>query len=563
VKLSIPVVLAGLMGVVVPTLMVSGCGASKSSGRAKIGRLAAYDVNPVPREQVRTGGTLRWPLPEFPAQWNANQANGAKGVVLDVIRGVLPVLMPTDEKGIPHPDPDYVLGAKVTRNLPQQVVTYTLNPKATWSNGKPITYRDFAAQASALSGRDKRFQIISSTGYDQISRIERGGDDHQVVVTFARPFADWTGLFSPLYPAWTGHDPIVFNRGWLNRIPVTAGPFTLGGIDRTGKTVTLVRNPDWWGRPAKLDSIVFRAMDSGAIPGAFANGEVDVLDIGGDASAYLRAKRVDGAVVRRAGGPDWRQFTLNAARPPLSDLRVRQALALGIDRKAIAESDLKGLNWPVQTLGNHFFVNTQEGYRDNAGGLRGYDPARAGRLLDAAGWVRSGDHRAKDGRPLVLRMIVPAGVPGSRQEAELTQAMLKEIGVGVDIRSVPTDDLFDKYVSPGNFDLVPFSWLGTPFPVSSNRSVFAQPRGDRIQQNYARIGTSKIDDSMDQAIRELDPVKARRLTNEVDRMVWQQVSVLPLYQRPQLIGTRANLANFGACGFYDLAYEDIGFASRS
>jgi peptide/nickel transport system substrate-binding protein len=206
-------------------------------------------------------------------------------------------------------------------------------------------------------------------------------------------------------------------------------------------------------------------------------------------------------------------------------------------------------------------MNTQEGYHDNAGDLGGYDPVRAGRLLDAAGWTRGGDHRTKEGRSLALRMVVPSGMPGSKQEAELIQAMLEEIGVKVDIRSVPTDDLFDKYVSPGNFDIVPFSWLGTPFPVSSNRSVFARPRGDRIQQNYARIGTTKIDASMDQAIRELDPAKARRLTNEVDRMVWQQVSVLPLYQRPQLVGTRKNLANFGACGFYDLAYEDIGFTS--
>jgi glutathione transport system substrate-binding protein len=551
VKSSIPLVAV--------LLMAGACGGPDSSSRAEIAPLAAYDVNPVPRERLRTGGSLRWPLPEFPAQWNAYQANGAKGVVLDVIHGVLPVLMPTDEKGVAHPDPDYLLGAKVTRGTPEQVVTYTVNPKAVWSDGTPITYRDFAAQASALSGRDRRFQIGSSTGYDQIERVERGRDDRQAVVSFTRPFADWAGLFSPLYPAATGTDPEMFNRGWLSRIPATAGPFTLGRIDRTAKTVTIVRNPRWWGRPAKLDSIVFRAMDSSAIPGAFAGGEVDVLDIGGDAGAYALATRVKGAVVRRAGGPDWRQLTLNAARPPLSDLRVRQAIALGIDRKVIAESDLKGLNWPAVTLGNHFFVNTQEGYRDNAGELRGYDPVRAGRLLDAAGWVRRGDHRVFGGRTLVLRMVVPSGVSSGRQEAELIQAMLQEIGVGVDIRAVPADDLLDEYVSPGAFDLVPFSWLGTPFPVSANRSVFARPRAERIQQNYARIGTAEIDASMDRATGELDPRKARRLTNEADRLVWQQVSVLPLYQRPELVGTRASLANFGACGFYDLAYADIGF----
>jgi peptide/nickel transport system substrate-binding protein len=124
---------------------------------------------------------------------------------------------------------------------------------------------------------------------------------------------------------------------------------------------------------------------------------------------------------------------------------------------------------------------------------------------------------------------------------------------------VPGDDLFDKYVIPGNFDMVPFSWLGTPYPVSSNRSIFARVQGGRIQQNYARAGSSRLDRLMDQALQELDPAAARRITNEADRLVWQQAAVLPLYQRPQLVAVRSNLANFGARGFYDLSYEDIGY----
>jgi len=354
--------------------------------------------------------------------------------------------------------------------------------------------------------------------------------------------------------------PVTFNNGWVNRVPVTAGPFKFGGIDETAKTITIVRDPHWWGPPAELDSIVFRIMDVGTMPGAFANGEVDLFDIGGDAGAYAQARQVKGAAVRRAGGPDWRQLTLNTGGPMLSDPVVRQAVALGIDRSAITRSDLKGLDWPLQTLGNHFFVNSQEGYRDNAGTFGGYDPVRAGRLLDQAGWRQTaGRTRTKDGRPLRLRVVVPAGAPASRQEAELVQAMLRQIGIEVTIQAVPDDDIFDMYVIPGDFDLVPFSWLGTPYPVSSNRSIFARVQGGRIQQNYARAGSSRIDTLMDQAMHELDPVAARRLTNEADELVWQQAAVLPLYQRPQLVAVRSKLANFGARGFYDLAYEDIGF----
>jgi peptide/nickel transport system substrate-binding protein len=539
----------------VAVLLLSGCAGTDSAGQV-FGAPAAYDIDPMPREGLKTGGTLRWPVPEFPAQWNLTQANGARGAVDLVMRGVLPYLMRSDELGVSHPDPDYLTGTKATRNT----VTYTLNPKAAWSDGTPVTYRDLAAQAAALSGRDPRFQIASATGYDQIQKVVRGRDDRQAVVTFARPFADWAALFSPLYPARTDTDPAVFNRGWLNRLPETAGPFTLGAIDRTAKTITIVRDPRWWGRPAKLDAIAFRGMDAAAMPGAFANHEVDLLDIGADADAYTRVRRVKGTVMRRAGGPDWRQITFNTASPLLDDPRVRRAITLGIDRTAIAGADLKGLGWPVRVLGNHFFMNTQKGYRDNSGDLGAYDPGRARRLLDEAGWRLHGVVRAKGARTLALRLTVPSGAPAGRQEAEIIQAMLTEIGVRTEIRTVPVDDFFDRYASTGDFDLMPFSWLGNPFPVSSNQSIFALPRGGRIQQNFARAGSPQLDAQMSRAIEEPDPDKARALANAADRLVWQQASVLPLYQRPQLVACRADLANVGARGFYDLAYQDIGFS---
>ena len=53
----------------------------------------------------------------------------------------------------------------------------------------------------------------------------------------------------------------------------------------------------------------------------------------------------------------------------------------------------------------------------------------------------------------------------------------------------------------------------------------------------------------------------RELKGQADRLVWQEVNVLPLYQRPQSVGVRSTLANIGASGFFDLRYPDIGFTS--
>ncbi|WP_262402386.1 ABC transporter family substrate-binding protein [Actinomadura sp. CNU-125] len=457
-----------------------------------------------------------------------------------------------------HSVPEYLRSAEVKRTGRGQTVVYRLNPKARWSDGRAIGYRDFAAQARALSGRGSRYEIADDTGYRRIERVERGADEHVVKVVFARPYADWRRLFSPLYPAAAYADPRAFNRGWRDRLPVTAGPFTVAGVDRTGETVTLVRDPGWWGRPAKLDRIVYRAMDPAAMPGAFANGEIDLMDVGLDTGALRRVRRASGAEVRQAAGPDRRLLTFNAGGPILSDERVRRAVMLGIARETIARSDLAGLGVPVRTLGNHFYVNTQQGYRDNSGTFGRHDPARAARLLDEAGWTMRGRYRVKDGRTLALRFVVAAGQPIGTREGELARALLERIGVRVDIEPVPAEDLFGRHVTKGDFDIVPFSWLGTPFPVSSMRAVYARPREGRVQQNYSGGGTAAIDSALERALTTMGS-EVHVLVNRADRLVWQEALVLPLYQRPQLVAARADLANIGACGFHQPAYEDIGF----
>ena len=165
---------------------------------------------------------------------------------------------------------------------PKQAVTYNINPKAIWYDGTPITWEDFHWQWRARNGSNKAYQISSSTGYSDIENVARGRDDREVIVTLKNKYADWQALFYGLYPASTNKSPEIFNSGWRARPLTTAGPFKLGSIDLTAKTVTLVRNEKWWGNPAKLESIVFRAIDADAQIDALANGEIDIMDIGPD-----------------------------------------------------------------------------------------------------------------------------------------------------------------------------------------------------------------------------------------------------------------------------------------
>jgi peptide/nickel transport system substrate-binding protein len=131
---------------------------------------------------------------------------------------------------------------------------------------------------------------------------------------------------------------------------------------------------------------------------------------------------------------------------------------------------------------------------------------------------------------------------------------------------VPTSDLLAGYVTPGNFDLTVFSWLGTAFPISSSRSIYAKPKVGPdgtldVQQNYARVGSDEIDRLFDQATAEFDRDKAIEIGNQIDALIWEEVHSVTLYQRPDIVATKVALANFGAFGFASAVYEDIGFVS--
>ena len=525
------------------------------------------NIKATPRDQVQDGGRLTWPISSMPVTFNYSHIDGTDADHTYSKHPLLPRIFLADAGANPIWNPDYLASEPVLVTEPKQIVTYNINPKAAWYDGTPITWEDFHWHWRALNGSNKAYQISSSTGYSDIESVARGRDDREVVVTFKNKYADWQPLFYALLPASTTKSPKIFNDGWRQRPLTTAGPFKFESIDQTAKTVTLVRNEKWWGKPAKLDTIVFRAIDLDAQIDALANGEVDLMDIGPDVNKYSRAKGIAGTEIRVAGGPNYRHITINGTGEILKDVKVRQALAMAIDRAAIARAMLGPLDIDPTTLGNHIFMRNQTGYQDNSGEVGKYNPTRAAQLLDEAGWKLDGKVRKKDGRTLEINCVIPAAVATSRQESELIQNMLGQVGVRLAINTVPSPDFFEKYIRPGQFDFTVFSWLGTPFPISSSKSLYAKPTMGPdgtlvIQQNYARVGSDDIDKMFAAATQELDRKRAVELANRIDARIWEIVHSLTLYQRPEMWVTKTGLVNHGAFGFAEIVYEDIGWEKR-
>lgn len=556
----------GIAVVLCLLLLGAGCssgGSGSEGGTSKSGGEGTNDIAKTARDDLADGGKLTWAIDQIPPNFNLLQLDGALADNAAVMGALLPGMFNFDAAAQPEVNADYLTSAELTTTEPKQVVTYKINPKAAWEDGTPITVADFESQWKAVSGKDPAFRIASSNGYEKIESVAKGADDREVVVTYAAPFVDWQGLFSPLYPVSTTKDPAVFNDGWKEKALTTAGPFKMAVNDATAKTITLARNEKWWGRPAKLDTIVFRQIDRDAQTEALVNGEVDFIGIGSDVNRLKRAQETSGVTLHYSSAPNFNHMTINATSPVMSDLNVRKALAQSVNREAIAKALLGPLGVKPTPLGNHIYMTNQKGYQDNSTSLP-FDETAAAKLLDDAGWVLSGDTRTKDGKPLTLRLPLPPTSTIGKQIAELTRAMAQKVGIKVEIQSVPGDDFFTEYVNKGNFDIVLFGWSGTVFPVTSAKSIYVSPKKlpdgtDDIQQNYARLGNPEIDKLFDEGAATFDPAEQIKIGNRIDQLIWDEVHSLTFYQVPDIVASKDKLANFGAFGFASTIYEDIGY----
>ncbi|WP_329589567.1 ABC transporter family substrate-binding protein [Streptomyces sp. NBC_01362] len=446
--------------------VLAGC----SSDDGATGAAAPQDVAVAGRSMVAEGGTVNWAIDALPTTLNAFQAD-ADATTTRITGALLPTLFPLDAKGRPQLNPDYLESAKVVESEPRQVVVYRLNQQAVWSDGREIGAPDFVAQWRALSGKDSAFWTARNAGYERIEKIERGADDFEVRVTFAKPYADWRSLFSPLYPKDVTGSPDAFNDGARTTLKATSGPFRLRGVDKATGEVTLVRNPRWWGSPAKLDSLVFRAVATEDRTGALAAGRVDVADVdaasahriaqaaggrgadgqplaqgpgaGEGPAAALRAWAVahgsnakDAAAARAAGKktraaadayaaeqaglrayvvrkslePAYTQLALNGESGPLADDRVRRAVARALDRQELVDTVLEPLGLPARPLGSHLALAGQPAYKDSSDALGGQDTEVAQALLADAGWTPEGAVKKSDG--------TKAGSEAGKKDAE-------------------------------------------------------------------------------------------------------------------------------------------------
>lgn len=565
----------------VPLLLLAT--ALMASGLPQIQAAGNSSINAMPVSKLKAGGTLFLPIAHEPTQFNPWHLDGNDGEINRMMSASLPILMNSDSQGKLTINKNYITSFTQTKSSPQ-TLRIVLNPKAVWSDGKKLALADFTGMWRALNGKNPNFEIVSSTGYENIKAITAGKNANEITVVMTKPYADWQELFSPLLPATLTTDPATFNGTWRAKPLLSAGPFLFDSINREQGSITWIRNSKWWGSKPLLESITYRILPVQSQLSALNNNEIAFVDVTDNAATIKSARANPKLQIHLVPSAEkWEQIALNSKNSILSDVLVRQAITSAINRSALAEVNT-GLFVSSPSLRNNRIFNAgQLCFKDNSGKWSQQSISRADQLLDQAGWTVATNTQEKDAlgknkvlgmryysgpakaginpnQQLSLRFVYPTGNQVRENTALLTQAMLRAKPVGIDVQlvEVPAEEFFPKYVNPTTlgFDLTSFSWTSSILPISGAMNLYLKTS----TQNFSKDSIPTSLDSLIKKTRsEANPTTRCNLANQVDAQLWENAFNIPLYDWPAATVTMKELANFGSFGFASIDWTKVGF----
>ncbi|MGW8430793.1 ABC transporter family substrate-binding protein [Curtobacterium citreum] len=553
-------------------LVLAGCSgggtAGESSSAVAQSSLKSTGWTTADRSSIKDGGTLTLPIDSAPANFQINNLDS--GTVDDqTIAGVyLPGFIQFKENGDWEANPDYAESVKLTKDSPQ-TVEIKINPKAVWSDGTPITVKDVAANWKALNGTNPAFAPLATNVWEDVDSVTQGSDERDVVITFKKTNADWASVLTGIYPSWAVDTPDHFNKAWAKgpyaadgTTYVSGGPYIVKSFDANGGVLTFEKNSKWWGDTPKLDTIVFKTVSRDGLAQAYANKELDAINLYGSADNLKTANSRSDSKIERSLGTTWRHVTLNGTSEVFKDKEVRQAFAQSLNRKVLAQAILSPVKSPGDVLNNMVYLPGQKGYEDDASKVYGYSTDSAKKKLEEAGYkIGSNGYASKGGKELDVRFVIPSDNQNSANIAQLVQQQTKLAGFKVTIDTVPTDDFFTKYITTTtrDFDATYFAWQGTPFPVSSLKSIFYPADAG---QNYAGVTDDSLGAAWDKANAELDASMRIKDAQAIDKKIVAVAGTIPLFAEPYAWGVRKDLVNYGPAQFQSssVKWQDVGYA---
>jgi peptide/nickel transport system substrate-binding protein len=410
-------------------------------------------------------------------------------------------------------------------------IRYQLRRGVDWQDGQPFTARDAIFTWRVIMNPVNN--IIARTGYDQIASME-APDPYALIVHLKRPYSpaiasffSMSGVPMCVLPEHLLRDMPNINHAAFNNKPVGTGPFIVDRYDpQTG--FVLKANPHYWrGRP-KLDEIrLLFVADENTRAIMMRTGEADLyFDPANRIVPELRT--IPSTRVLRTPFNEFWYMGFNLKHPPLDDVRVRRAIAMGIDKDYIVRDVLHGAAIVAQGDQPAFSWAHDSRVRAPA-----YDPAAAARLLNSAGWRLGPDsYRHRSGKLLELTYAYSTNAGDAVRYGPIFQSTMKQLGIAIDVKGYPDAIYYAAkpaggILNNGHFDIAFEGWIGGVDP--DDRTLWACDQQPPNGFNTTGLCDPRIDAQENMATTSYDRAVRTAAYHRIQSLLNEDVPVIFLY----------------------------------
>ena len=349
--------------------------------------------------------------------------------------------------------------------------TVTLRDDVTFTDGEPLTAEDVAFTYNTVK------ESSSVTDLTMLDRAEATGDT-TVVFHMNTPFSVW-----PYTMAYVGIVPEHAYDETYGEHPIGSGRYILKQWDK-GQQIILEANPDYYGQKPEMERVTILFLEEDAAFLAVQAGQVDVAYT----SATYADQQPEGYALFRCETVDNRGINLPVTGNPVtSDVSVRRAINMGIDRQEMIDNVLNGYGTPAYSV-----CDKMPWY--NPASQVAYDPEGAARLLEDAGWTLGADGvREKDGIKAELNILYSSSDSVRQALAADLANQLGELGFAVTIEGVGWDTAYDRALTE------PLMWgWGAHTPMELYNIYHTDTAAGTAR--YSPYANEKVDGYMDQAL---------------------------------------------------------------
>jgi len=528
-------------------LVLTGCasdtgdnGGSGDGGSAA--ETSAADYNPQPRENLKEGGTVNFPINEIPEQLNSFHGDGSADTSR-VAAWYMPQILLQKPDGTPYKHDAYLDEWKIDTVDGKTQITFTFTDEATWNDGTPMDWTAIDATWKASRSTEEGFVPNATDGYKEIEKVEQGDTPKTAIVTFKGEFA-WpqmpflTGIIHPALA-----DPDTFNSAMIDdpHAEWGAGPYTVDEFDANKDFISFKPNDKWWGDKPLLEKVTFKGMDSQASINAFKNGEIDMVGVG-TKDRLAQVKDMKDIEIYRAQQTANTLLEVDAEKPQFADVKVREAFFKAIDIDQQKKIAWNGLDYEEEPAGSLTLFSFQPGYT-NALEEAGYkfDVEGAKKLLDEAGWKEGSDGiREKDGVKLSVTYPIHNDDPTQKALAQSIQAQEKAVGIEVKVDVRPANKFAEDY-NTKNWDIFSLRFTSSdPFGAAWFCQLYCQDMG----LNLSGVQTPEMDERIHEEVESInDPEKQTAAAMKLEAEIFQDWGLIPLYNGPSISAAKTGLAN--------------------